>query len=75
MIVAWHEGAWEIGLFHPGKQFYFSGTPSNSGRSTSSSQEREYDKDYRDYEQHVSDPRCFSSNATGAKGFGYQGNY
>ena len=47
---------------------------SNRGRSTSSSHKRDYDENYRDYQQHMSDPGCFSSNATGAKCFGYQGD-
>jgi hypothetical protein len=47
---------------------------SNGRRASSSGHERDYDKDYGDNEQHVSNPSRFASHTAGTKRFGYQSN-
>jgi hypothetical protein len=48
---------------------------SNRRRPSSAADKRDYDENQGDYEQYMSNPRCFSSDTTGTECFGYEGNY
>src|ERR1700686_481919 len=53
--------------------FFLSGD-SNHRRPTSSAHKRDNDEDQGNYQQHMSNPGCFSSDTTGTECFGHQGN-